>query len=98
MLAKKRKQTKEPKPQKKIWPVLAGSMSYRMAETIEWEEGLDKKWWQVKKFYLVLIIILVSSLLINFNGISPVKAPLYAAVLYGITSPRIDRRYPPYLQ
>lgn len=68
-------------------PVLAGSMSYMMAETFEWEEGLDKKWWQAKKFYLVLIIILVSSLLINFTGISPVKALLYAAVLYGITAP-----------
>jgi NRAMP (natural resistance-associated macrophage protein)-like metal ion transporter len=68
-------------------PVLAGSLSYMIAETFGWEEGIDKKWWQAKKFYLVLVIILVSSLLINFVGISPVKALLYAAILYGMTAP-----------
>lgn len=68
-------------------PVLAGSLSYMVAETFDWEEGLDKKWWQAKKFYLSFIIILTSSLVINFVGISPVKALIYSAVLYGITAP-----------
>ena len=68
-------------------PVLAGSLSYMVAETFNWDEGLDKKWWQAKKFYLVTIVILISSLLINFIGISPVKALIYSAVLYGLTAP-----------
>jgi Mn2+/Fe2+ NRAMP family transporter len=68
-------------------PVLSGSLSYMVAETFDWDEGLDKKWWQAKKFYLVLIVILLSSLLVNFLGISPVQALIYSAVLYGITAP-----------
>lgn len=68
-------------------PVLAGSLSYMVAETFDWDEGLDKKWWQAKKFYLVMIVILISSLLINFIGISPVKALIYSAILYGLTAP-----------
>jgi NRAMP (natural resistance-associated macrophage protein)-like metal ion transporter len=68
-------------------PVLSGSLSYMVAETFDWDEGLDKKWWQARKFYLVMVVILISSLCINFIGISPVKALIYSAVLYGITAP-----------
>lgn len=68
-------------------PVLSGSLSYIIADTFNWEEGLDKKWWQAKKFYLAIVIILLSSLGVNFFGIGPVKALLYAAILYGLVSP-----------
>jgi NRAMP (natural resistance-associated macrophage protein)-like metal ion transporter len=68
-------------------PVLSGSLSYMVAETFDWDEGLDKKWLQARKFYLVMVVILVSSLCINFIGISPVKALIYSAILYGITAP-----------
>jgi Mn2+/Fe2+ NRAMP family transporter len=68
-------------------PVLAGSLSYMLAETFGWEEGLDKKFHQAKGFYVTLIISLLVGLGINFIGLSPVKALIYTAVLYGITAP-----------
>ncbi len=68
-------------------PVLSGSLSYMVAETFEWDEGLDKKWVKARKFYLVMVVILISSLFINFIGISPVKALIYSAILYGLTAP-----------
>jgi NRAMP (natural resistance-associated macrophage protein)-like metal ion transporter len=68
-------------------PVLTGCLSYMLSETFNWDGGLDKKYYQAKPFYWVIIISLLIGLAINYIGISPVKALIYTAVLYGITSP-----------
>ncbi|HOY95129.1 MAG TPA: divalent metal cation transporter [Catalimonadaceae bacterium] len=68
-------------------PVLAGSLSYMIAETFGWKEGLDKKFHQAKGFYVAMLVSLLVGLLIHFLGLSPVKALLYTAILYGITAP-----------
>ena len=68
-------------------PVLAGSLSYMMAETFGWQEGLNKKFHQAPGFYITMIISLIIGLLIHFIGISPIQALIYTAVLYGITAP-----------
>ncbi len=68
-------------------PVLSGSLSYIISETFGWKGNLDKKFNQAKPFYIVIIISLIVSLLINEIGISPIKALLYTAILYGLTSP-----------
>ncbi|MES1216197.1 MAG: divalent metal cation transporter [Bacteroidota bacterium] len=68
-------------------PVLAGSQSYMLAETFGWEEGLDKKFAEAKGFYVSIIISLLVGLSLDFLGISPIKALLYTAILYGLTAP-----------
>ena len=68
-------------------PVLSGSLSYMFAETFEWQEGFDKQFFEAKPFYVVITISLIIGLLINFAGLSPVKALLYSAILYGLTAP-----------
>ena len=68
-------------------PVLAGSLSYMMAETFNWQEGLDKKFHEAKGFYITLIVSLCIGLLINAFGLNPIAALIYAAVLYGVTAP-----------
>lgn len=68
-------------------PVLAGSLSYMVAELTNWKEGFDKKFFEAREFYLVIIIATLAGLAIQLTGISPVKALLYTAVLYGITAP-----------
>ncbi|NHQ60311.1 divalent metal cation transporter [Chlorobium sp. BLA1] len=68
-------------------PVLGGALSYMMAETFGWKEGLDKKYYEAPGFYLTMAISLVVGLLIHFIGISPIQALIYTAVLYGITAP-----------
>lgn len=70
-------------------PVLAGSLSYIISETFDWEEGLDKKFHEARPFYLVVIVSLLMGLAINYIGISPIKALIYSAILYGVTSPVI---------
>src|SRR6187455_3263226 len=68
-------------------PVLTGCLSYMLSETFNWNGGLDKKYYEAKPFYWVIIISLLIGLAINYIGISPVQALIYTAILYGITSP-----------
>ena len=68
-------------------PVLSGSISYIITETFGWNEGLDKKFQEAKAFYIIISISLVLGLLLNYIGISPVKALIYSAILYGLTAP-----------
>ncbi|HRG34154.1 MAG: divalent metal cation transporter [Saprospiraceae bacterium] len=68
-------------------PVLSGSLSYIFAETFGWEQGLDKKFHEAKAFYLIIAISLILGLSLNYIGISPIKALIYTAILYGLTAP-----------
>ncbi len=68
-------------------PVLSGSLSYIISETFGWEQGLDKKFLQAKAFYIVIAISLILGLMMNYIGISPIKALIYSAILYGLTAP-----------
>ncbi|MGF7080215.1 Nramp family divalent metal transporter [Mucilaginibacter sp. UYCu711] len=70
-------------------PVLSGSLSYMFAEAFNWDEGLDKKFFEARPFYSVVIISLIVGLSLNFIGISPIQGLIYSAVLYGLTSPII---------
>jgi len=68
-------------------PVLSGSLSYIITETFGWKEGLDKKFHEAKAFYLIIAVSLLLGLSLNYVGISPVKALIYSAILYGVTAP-----------
>lgn len=68
-------------------PVLSGSLSYIISETFGWEQGLDKKFHEAKAFYCVIAISLILGLMLNYIGISPIKALIYSAILYGLTAP-----------
>jgi NRAMP (natural resistance-associated macrophage protein)-like metal ion transporter len=68
-------------------PVLSGSLSYIFSETFGWEQGLDKKFHEAKGFYVIIAISLILGLSLNYVGISPIKALIYTAILYGITAP-----------
>jgi Mn2+/Fe2+ NRAMP family transporter len=68
-------------------PVLAGSVSYMVSEALDWDEGLNKKFHEAKGFYLVMTISIIAALLINLTGISPVRALILTAIVYGLTAP-----------
>jgi NRAMP (natural resistance-associated macrophage protein)-like metal ion transporter len=68
-------------------PVLAGSLSYILTETLGWKGGLDMKFKKAKGFYITIIVSLILGLCMDFLGISPIKALIYTAILYGLTSP-----------
>ncbi len=68
-------------------PVLSGALSYMISEAMGWPEGLDKKFHEAKGFYLVVIVSILAALSINYMGISPVRALIITAIIYGVTAP-----------
>ena len=65
-------------------PVLSGSASYAVSEAFNWKEGLNLKLKRAHGFYGVITVATLIGLLINFIGIDPVKALIYASVLNGV--------------
>jgi Mn2+/Fe2+ NRAMP family transporter len=70
-------------------PVLAGSASYAMSEAFNWKTGLYRKLKQAFSFYGVIIVAMLLGIILNFVGLDPIKALIYAAVLNGVVSPVI---------
>jgi NRAMP (natural resistance-associated macrophage protein)-like metal ion transporter len=67
-------------------PVLAASTAYSLSDSFRWKQGLSKKFGQAKAFYLVIIISGIIGLGMNFLGINPIKALVYASVINGVVS------------
>ncbi len=67
-------------------PVLAGSCSYAICEAFGWREGLSRKIRKAKGFYIVIVLATVIGLGINFIGIDPIQALIWAAVINGIAA------------
>lgn len=67
-------------------PVLAGSASYAVTETLKLRGSLEMKWTRAKVFYLVIALATGVGLLLNFVGMNPMKMLLYTAVLNGVVA------------
>ena len=67
-------------------PVLAGSASYAITETLGWREGLYRKLKRAIGFYVVIAVATLIGLSINFLGIDPIKALVFTAVFNGIAA------------
>ncbi len=70
-------------------PVLAGSSSYAIAESMGLKSGLNRKLKQAYAFYGVIIISMLVGLGINFIGLDPIKALIYSAIGNGLVAPLI---------
>ncbi len=67
-------------------PVLSGSAAYAVSEAFNWRASLNYKPRQAYGFYSVITVATAIGLIINFVGIDPVKALVYAAVLNGVAA------------
>jgi len=67
-------------------PVLSGSAAYAVSEAANWKSGLNLKLKRAHGFYGIITIATLIGLIINFVGIDPVKALVYAAVLNGVAA------------
>lgn len=68
-------------------PVLAGSSSYAVAESLRWKGSLHSPLKQAYAFYGVIIFSMLIGLGLNFVGIDPIKALIYSAAANGIVAP-----------
>jgi NRAMP (natural resistance-associated macrophage protein)-like metal ion transporter len=68
-------------------PVLAGAAAYPLAELFRWKEGLESLLRRAPGFYAALSAAIIVGVVLNFVGVDPVKALVYAAVLQGFLAP-----------
>jgi len=67
-------------------PVLAGSASYAVAETMSWPYGLERQALEARGFYSVIAAATLIGLALNFIGLDPIKALFWTAILNGVIS------------
>lgn len=70
-------------------PILAGSASYAVSESIRAKSGLNYKFREAPIFYGVIIISMLIGFFMNFLGINIIKALIYSAVINGLVAPII---------
>lgn len=68
-------------------PVLAGSASYAVTESLGWREGLGNRFREARGFYVVIILACLFGFFVNFTAIPPFEMLYYAAVINGIAAP-----------
>jgi Mn2+/Fe2+ NRAMP family transporter len=65
-------------------PILAGSAAYAVAEMFEWRTGLGLELRAAKGFYGILAAAMVVGVVLDFNGVDPIKELFWAAVINGV--------------
>ncbi len=70
-------------------PVLAGSVSYALSESLGWKMGLYRKLKSAYSFYGVIMLSMFIGLFLNFTGLDPIKVLIYSAVGNGLVAPVI---------
>jgi Mn2+/Fe2+ NRAMP family transporter len=68
-------------------PTLAGSAAYAVAETFDWQYGLDERLKNAASFYSVFILATVGGVVLDFLHINPIKALYWTAIINGFLAP-----------
>jgi Mn2+/Fe2+ NRAMP family transporter len=67
-------------------PVLASSAAYAVAGAFGWPEGLERNWYEAKRFYAIIAIATVVGTGLDFTSIDPMKALYWSAVINGVVA------------
>ncbi|MES2399720.1 MAG: divalent metal cation transporter [Pseudomonadota bacterium] len=67
-------------------PVLASSAAYAVAEAFGWTEGLERQWFEAKRFYAIIAIATIVGTGLDFTPIDPMKALYWSAVINGVVA------------
>jgi NRAMP (natural resistance-associated macrophage protein)-like metal ion transporter len=67
-------------------PVLASSAAYAVAEAFGWPEGLERQWYEAKRFYAIIILATLVGTGLDFTSIDPMKALYWSAVINGVVA------------
>jgi Mn2+/Fe2+ NRAMP family transporter len=61
--------------------------AYDISQTFGWENGLHRKPAAAKRFYAAVIICTLVAMALNFAGINPMRALVFAAIVQGCSMP-----------
>ncbi|HPQ17357.1 MAG TPA: divalent metal cation transporter, partial [Bryobacteraceae bacterium] len=68
-------------------PVMTIGAAYDLAQTFGWKNGLYAKPSEAKKFYAAIFAITLAGMSMNFFGINPIKALIWAGIVQGLLTP-----------
>jgi NRAMP (natural resistance-associated macrophage protein)-like metal ion transporter len=68
-------------------PVMTTGAAYNLSQTYRWKHSLDARPSQAPKFYVAIAIFSLLAMAMNFFGINPMKALVFAAIVQGLTTP-----------
>jgi NRAMP (natural resistance-associated macrophage protein)-like metal ion transporter len=68
-------------------PVLTTGAAYALAEAAGWRYGLNEEPKDAKQFYATITALTVVGMALNFAGINPITALVWAAVINGMLAP-----------
>jgi NRAMP (natural resistance-associated macrophage protein)-like metal ion transporter len=65
-------------------PVLTTGIAYAICQAVGWKHGLQCRLSEAREFYAIIVISHVVAMSVNFFGINPIKALLWAGVVEGL--------------
>ncbi len=68
-------------------PVMTIGAAYDVAQTFGWRHGLHAKPADAKKFYIAITVFTLLAMGLNFFGINPIKALVWAGMVQGFSTP-----------
>src|SRR6266478_3954420 len=68
-------------------PVMTGGAAYDLCQTVGWKYGLNKRPAQAKRFYMAIVGFTILGVGMNFLGINPMKALVWAGIVQGFSTP-----------
>ena len=68
-------------------PVMTIGAAYDLCQTFGWKHGLHAKPAEAKKFYMAITVFTALAMGMNFLGINPIKALVFAAIVQGFSTP-----------
>jgi Mn2+/Fe2+ NRAMP family transporter len=68
-------------------PIMTTGAAYDLAQTMGWTHGLYKKPAEAKQFYGAITIISLIAMGLNFIGMNPMKALVWAGIVQGFSTP-----------
>lgn len=68
-------------------PVMTTGAAYDLCQSLGWRHGLYRKPGEAKKFYVAIACFTLVGIGINFFGINPMKALVWAGIVQGFSTP-----------
>ncbi|HEY4596982.1 MAG TPA: Nramp family divalent metal transporter, partial [Thermoanaerobaculia bacterium] len=68
-------------------PTLAGSSAYAIADTFHWRQGLDRKLWQARGFYSIIILSTAAGVVLDLFKVNAIRILFWSAIINGLLAP-----------
>jgi len=68
-------------------PVMTTGAAYDLCQTFGWKYGLHTKPKEAKQFYAAIVIVTLVGAAVNFFGINPIRALVWAGIVQGVSTP-----------